>query len=224
MIHLANDPNAYVRPSPTRGTLGGVGRNTSEAILLCEEAGYHVVLVETVGVGQSETAVENLVDMFVLLVAPGGGDELQGIKKGVVELADLIVVNKADGELAQAATQTSYDYMAALRLLTPKWAGWKPSVVKCSALTQAGIPRLWELISLYFNALRTSGEIDAKRQRQNEAWMWRMIHEHLEAQFRANTQVKTQLPSVLSRLKDQSLTPYQAADYLLRLHHSNTDS
>lgn len=218
MIHLSKHPQAYVRPSPSRGTLGGVGKHTQEAILLCEEAGYDVILVETVGVGQSETVVEGLVDMYTILVAPGVGDELQGIKKGTVELADMIIVNKADGAFADNATTTQYEYMSALRLLSPKPAfGWTPPVVKCSSVTLQGIPRVWELMSVYFNTAQTTGEFWRRRSQQNEGWMWRMIHEKLEMRFKESPSVQKSVPGVVEDLQNGLLTPYQASVSLLTI-------
>jgi len=170
MGDLSRDPAAFVRPSPAGGTLGGVARRTREAMLLCEAAGFDVVLVETVGVGQSEVAVAGMVDCFVLVIPPGGGDELQGIKRGIVELADLVVVNKADGDLAAVATATASDYAAALHLVRPRSTAWTPRVLTCSALEQRGIDELWGAIQDFARA--TAGEEQETRRRdQARAWM-----------------------------------------------------
>jgi len=170
MGDLSRDPAAFVRPSPAGGTLGGVARRTREAMLLCEAAGFDVVLVETVGVGQSEVAVAGMVDCFVLVIPPGGGDELQGIKRGIVELADLVVVNKADGDLSAVAAATASDYAAALHLVRPRSDTWTPRVLTCSALEQRGIDELWSAIEEFARA--TAGEEqDARRREQTRAWM-----------------------------------------------------
>jgi len=170
MGDLSRDPAAFVRPSPAGGTLGGVARRTREAMLLCESAGFDVVLVETVGVGQSEVAVAGMVDCFVLVIAPGGGDELQGIKRGIVELADLVVVNKADGDLAAVATATASDYAAALHLVRPRSDAWTPRVLTCSALEQRGIDALWSTIE-EFADMTAGAERDTRRREQARAWM-----------------------------------------------------
>jgi LAO/AO transport system kinase len=170
MGELSRDPAAFVRPSPAGGTLGGVARRTREAMLLCEASGFGVVLVETVGVGQSEVAVSGMVDCFVLVIPPGGGDELQGIKRGIVELADLVVVNKADGDLTAVATATASDYAAALHLVRPRSNAWTPRVLTCSALEQRGIDELWATIEEFARA--TAGaEQEARRRDQARAWM-----------------------------------------------------
>ncbi|MFA5885743.1 MAG: methylmalonyl Co-A mutase-associated GTPase MeaB [Acidimicrobiia bacterium] len=170
MEQLSRHPAAFVRPSPAGTTLGGVARRTREAMLLCEASGFDVVIVETVGVGQSETAVADMVDCFVLLIAPAGGDELQGIKRGIVELADIVAVNKADGALAPVASATASDYAAALHLVRPRSTSWTPRVVLCSALEQRGIDALWGAVEEFGRAL-SGEELDARRQEQARAWM-----------------------------------------------------
>ncbi|HEV2308953.1 MAG TPA: methylmalonyl Co-A mutase-associated GTPase MeaB [Acidimicrobiia bacterium] len=175
MGELTQRGEAFVRPSPTGGTLGGVARRTREAMLLCEAAGFDVVLIETVGTGQSEVAVEGMVDGFVVLVGPGAGDELQGIKRGIVELADLVAVTKADGELAHAAEVTAAEYASALRLLRPKHPEWTPTVVRCSALTGAGIAELWAAIEALRDTLTTTGALARRRAEQARAWLWTEI-------------------------------------------------
>jgi LAO/AO transport system kinase len=177
MEQLTRSPRAFVRPSPTSGTLGGVARRTREALLLCEAAGFDVVLVETVGVGQSEVKVAAMVDLFLVLVAPGGGDELQGLKRGIMELADLVVVNKADGDLAAVAAHTAADYAAALHLVRPRSAAWTPRVLTCSALTGTGIPEVWEAVAEFREAV--AGELPALRAAQNREWMWSEVTDTL---------------------------------------------
>jgi LAO/AO transport system kinase len=177
MEQLTRSPHAFVRPSPTGGTLGGVARRTREAMLLCEAAGFDVVLVETVGVGQSEVKVAAMVDLFLVVVAPGGGDELQGLKRGIMELADLVVVNKADGDLAATAAHTAADYAAALHLVRPRIATWSPRVLTCSALTGAGIPVVWDAIGEFRD--RVADTLPALRAGQSRDWMWSEVTESL---------------------------------------------
>ena len=175
MEALARDGAAFIRPSPAGETLGGVARRTREAMLACEAAGFDVVLVETVGVGQSETAVADMVDMFLLLLLPAGGDELQGIKRGIVELADMVLVNKADGELAAQARRTAADYEAAMHLLRPSVPGWTARVQTCSALTGEGIAEAWEAVAAFREALGCG--LEERRTRQARAWMWNEVSE-----------------------------------------------
>lgn len=184
MEKLARHPGAYVRPSPSGGSVGGVARRTRETIMAVEAAGFDVVLVETVGVGQSEYAVADLVDMFVLLVAPGGGDDLQGIKKGIVEMADLLVVTKNDGDLQKAANRAYQDYWSALRMLGGGNAVWKPEVMRCSAHTGNGIPEVWEKIETYRDAMTEAGLIDERRAEQAASWMWEEVTSTLLAAVR----------------------------------------
>ncbi|MBO6946984.1 MAG: methylmalonyl Co-A mutase-associated GTPase MeaB [Rhodospirillales bacterium] len=184
MEKLARHPGAYVRPSPSGGSVGGVARRTRETIMAVEAAGFDVVLVETVGVGQSEYAVADLVDMFVLLVAPGGGDDLQGIKKGIVEMADLLVVTKNDGDLQKAANRAYQDYWSALRMLGGGHAVWKPEVMRCSAHTGNGIPEVWEKIEKYRDVMTEAGLIDERRAEQAASWMWEEVTSTLLAEVR----------------------------------------
>jgi LAO/AO transport system kinase len=175
MGELTRRAEAFVRPSPTGGTLGGVTRRTREALLLCEAAGFDVVIVETVGAGQSEVSVEAMVDCFLVLVAPGGGDDLQGIKRGIMELADIVVVTKADGARLGPAATTAADYASALRLLRPKTPEWTPTVVRCSALEGTGIDDLWATVEAFGDALRGTGALTRRRAEQAQAWMWSEI-------------------------------------------------
>src|SRR6201986_3805372 len=181
MARLANDERAFIRPSPSSGTLGGVAARTRETMLLCEAAGYDVVLVETVGVGQSEVAVADMTDFFLVLALPGAGDELQALKKGVVELADMIVVNKADGDNLPRAKRAAAEYGAALHILSPRSPNWSPPVITCSALNNENIEALWAHALDHRQRLTTSGEHAALRGEQQVKWMWTMLEERLFA-------------------------------------------
>lgn len=213
MEELARDPLAFIRPSPAGGTLGGVARRTREAMLLAEAAGYDVVLVETVGVGQSETAVAEMVDMFLLLLSPGGGDELQGIKRGIMELADLVIVNKADGELEKAAKRAEAEYKAALHLMRPKTPLWTAPVRRVSALKNIGMDEVWSQIKKYQQALSGPGGIAALRAAQATAWMWSEIRERLMEDFRGRH--PDRIATVEAEVKAGRLAPGAAADRLL---------
>ncbi|MEH3145723.1 MAG: methylmalonyl Co-A mutase-associated GTPase MeaB [Methylobacterium frigidaeris] len=193
MARLAADPNAYIRPSPSSGTLGGVAAKTRETMLLCEAAGFDVVLVETVGVGQSETAVADLTDFFLVLMLPGAGDELQGIKKGILELADMIAVNKADGEDGRRrAGAAAAEYRAALHILTPASATWTPPVVTVSGLANQGLDGLWDNVLDHRRKLTATGEIAARRREQDVKWMWAMVHERLHQRLTGSAEVRRQ--------------------------------
>lgn len=211
MERLSADPNAFIRPSPASGSLGGVARATRESILLCEAAGFDVVLVETVGVGQSETTVSEMVDIFVVLMLAGAGDELQGIKRGVLELADLIAVNKADGDNVKRARMAAADYRRAIHLMTPASPNWTPPVLTCSALTDEGLPEIWEQIVAHRERLTATGERQQRRQRQQIGWMWALIGDRLLDQFRESVEVAQTEAAVLAG----ELPPAVAADRLL---------
>jgi len=215
MEELSRHPSAFIRPSPAGSTLGGVARRTREAMLLAEAAGFDVVIVETVGVGQSETAVADMVDLFLLLLPPAGGDELQGIKKGIVELADLIVVNKADGPLEAAARHAVAEYRHALSMLRPAHADWRVPVQSCSAVTGKDIDRVWETVGRYRTALGPG--IDTRRAAQARAWMWSEIKESLIAAFIADPAVRAELKSLEAQVADGNATPGMAARRLLTL-------
>ncbi|MGE5515587.1 MAG: methylmalonyl Co-A mutase-associated GTPase MeaB [Bacteroidota bacterium] len=215
MEDLSRDERAFIRPSPSGCTLGGVARRTREAMLVCEAAGYDVIVVETVGVGQSETAVADMVDMFLLLLVPGGGDELQGIKKGIVELADAIVVNKADGDLAQAAARAARDYTNALHLLTPAHAGWTVPVLTCSALERLGIDKVWDNVDLYRQTMERAGRFAGRRSEQAHAWMWNEVAETLMQALKDDPRVAAVLPAMESGVADGSLAPGRAARQLV---------
>jgi LAO/AO transport system kinase len=215
MQRLAQAPEAFVRPSPAGGTLGGVTRRTREAALACEAAGFDLVVIETVGVGQSESAVADMVDCFVLLLAPGAGDELQGIKRGIVELADLVVVNKADGELRAAARRAEADYRAALQLLRPATPAWTPEVLACSALREEGIAEIWQAVLRQRRALEDSGELAAKRARQIRSWLWGEVQAGLVDALRADPATAELLSALEDEVVAGRLLPPQAARTLI---------
>jgi LAO/AO transport system kinase len=215
MQRLANDPAAFVRPSPTAGTLGGVGRTTRETMLLCEAAGYDVVLVETVGVGQSEVVVAEMVDTFVLLMLAGGGDQLQGIKKGVLELADVIAFNKADGEEAGRARAAVAELQTALHLLAPRDDGWATPVVTCSAITDAGLDTVWDQIEAHRRHTQASGRWAERRRRQSVRWMWSLLEDRLMERFRADPRVQALLPDLEAAVAAGEITASAAVDRLL---------
>ena len=215
MEQLSMNPAAYIRPSPAGTTLGGVARKTRESMLVCEAAGFDVVIVETVGVGQSETAVAGMVDFFLVLMIAGAGDEIQGIKKGLMELADAVAINKADGDNIQAAERAKRDYLSALHLLRPASQAWSTPVLTCSAHTLQGIDEVWQTVLDHRDRLTQAGELQEKRRSQSLDWMWSMIEEGLREQFHAHAGVKALLPSVLSRVAHGTLAPGAAARELL---------
>jgi LAO/AO transport system kinase len=212
MARLAVDPNAYIRPSPSSGTLGGVAARTRETMLLCEAAGFDVILVETVGVGQSETAVADLTDFFLVLMLPNAGDELQGIKKGIIELADMIAVNKADGAGATAARAAAAQYRAALRILAPAAGAWSTPVVTVSGLTGAGLDTLWSTVEEHRARLEARGLIAEKRRRQDVKWMWAMVQDRLQAKLRHDPALKARAPELEAAVAAGRLAPTAAAD------------
>ncbi len=215
METLSRDPDAFIRPSPTGGTLGGVARRTREAMLLAEAAGYDVVIVETVGVGQSEVAVAHMVDMFCLLLAPAGGDELQGIKRGIMELADLIVINKADGDLLKPARLAAAEFRGALGLIMPKFKAWKAGVRMASALEGSGIAEVWEAIEAFRAALAASGEGESLRADQARAWLWSELREGLVEALLAQRDLKKALAKAEKSIAEGTELPTVAARTLL---------
>ena len=217
MARLAIDNNAFIRPSPASGTLGGVAAKTRETMLLCEAAGYDVVIVETVGVGQSETAVADMTDFFLLLMVAGTGDELQGLKKGVVELADMIAVNKADGDNVERARLAAADFRGALNILTPASAHWSPPVITYSALTGTGIAELWAQVLAHKDKLGTSGELAARRRTQQVKWMWTMLEERLTARLRSDPAVRAKLKSAEAAVAAGTLAPTLAVEEIAAL-------
>jgi LAO/AO transport system kinase len=212
MARLANDPNAFIRPSPSSGTLGGVAAKTRETMLLCEAAGYGVVLVETVGVGQSEIAVSDMTDFFLVLALPGAGDELQALKKGVVELADMIAVNKADGDNIARAKLAASQFSAVLHILSPRSSNWSPPVVTCSAATGKGIETLWSHILDHRKRLTQSDELAARRGEQQVKWMWTMLEERLFEPLRSDRALKSALPRIEGDVAAGRLAPASAAE------------
>ena len=218
MPRLANDDSAFIRPSPSTGTLGGVTRTTRESMVVLEAAGHDVVLVETVGIGQSETAVASMVDFFLVLMLPGAGDELQGIKKGVLELADMIAVNKADGDNEARAGEAVRDYSAALRLIRPASPDWTPPVMSCSGLTGEGLSELWERVEDHRRALTASGGWDEQRRAQQLSWMWSTVEDRLVAAMRADPAVHEVLAEAERSVLDGEATPVAAAEQLVQIH------
>ena len=212
MARLAADPKAFVRPSPSSGTLGGVAAKTRETMLMCEAAGYDVVLVETVGIGQSETAVADMTDFFLVLMLPGAGDELQGLKKGVIELADMIAVNKADGDNIGRATRAAAEYRAALHILNPRSPNWTPPVTTYSGLTGTGIAELWAQVLLHRERMTATGELAARRRAQQVKWMWAMIEERLMGRLKSDPALKNRLPALEAEVAAGRLSPSVAAD------------
>jgi LAO/AO transport system kinase len=215
MARLAVDENAFIRPSPTSGTLGGVARATRETMVLMEAAGYDTVLVETVGVGQSETAVANMVDCFLFLTLARTGDQLQGIKKGVLELADVIAVNKADGEHEREAKKAARELAGALRLLRGKQSTWNPPVLTCSGLTGAGLENLWDTVGEHHKALADSGELAEKRRQQQVDWTWTMVRDTLLHRLETNAKVRAVVPGLEQQVRDGELTATLAAQRIL---------
>ncbi|MGE5535224.1 MAG: methylmalonyl Co-A mutase-associated GTPase MeaB [Acidobacteriota bacterium] len=217
MTRLAVDPNAFVRPSPSSGTLGGVASTTRETMLLCEAAGYDVVMVETVGIGQSETAVADMTDFFLVLAIPGAGDELQALKKGIVELADMIAVNKADGDNLERAKLAAADYRAALNILKPQSDTWSPPVVTYSALTGNGISELWAQVLAHKEKMTASGELAARRREQQVKWMWSMLEERLTARLRNDAAVRSKVRQAEAAVAAGKLTPTLAVEEIAKM-------
>jgi LAO/AO transport system kinase len=218
MERLSLEQQAFIRPSPSGGTLGGVARRTRETIIVCEAAGFDVIIVETVGVGQSETTVASMVDFFLVLMLAGAGDELQGIKKGVLELADAIAINKADGNNIKNAQKAKIEYENALSLLTPSSAIWSPPVLTCSALTMDGIDAIWQTILDHRKKLEATGELSDKRRKQALDWMWALVEEGLIDRFYRNPEVEKFLPQIVKSVEKGKTGPTIAAHKLLYLH------
>jgi len=212
MEQLARNPDAFIRPTPSAGSLGGVARRTRETIIAVEAASFDVVLVETVGVGQSEYAVADLVDMFVLLVAPGGGDDLQGIKKGIVEMADLVVVTKCDGDLIPAANRAFQDYRSALHMLNPGSSGWIPKILKTSAHSAEGLDEVWSAITEFHKMMGETGALDAKRADQATSWMWDEVTSTLLKRIKT---ASVQVRDLEAAVRNGDITPSEAAQRIL---------
>lgn len=221
---LSRRPEAYIRPSPAGKTLGGVTRRSREALLLCEAAGFDVVIVETVGVGQSETRVADMTDMFVLLQLPGGGDELQGIKRGIMELADLILINKADDELQALADRSAAEYRNALRLLHPRSLNWKVEVKTCSARDGVGIAEAWKVVLKHQNVLKASGQLMARRSAQALDWMWLDVNESLIIALQNDADVGKQIPALEAAVSSGQIPPNIAAKQLLEVFFKHQKS
>jgi LAO/AO transport system kinase len=217
MARLGQDANAFIRPSPSSGTLGGVAAKTRETMLVCEAAGFDVVIVETVGIGQSETTVADMTDFFLALMIAGAGDELQGIKKGVVELADMIAVNKTDGDNVQRAKSAAAEYRAALNILAPRSPNWSPPVLAYSALTGGGVAELWKNVTAHRDKMTVSGELGARRREQQVKWMWSMLEERLTARLRGDPAVRAKLRAAETAVAAGRLAPTLAVEEIAAL-------
>ena len=218
MPQLVKDPNAFIRPSPSGESLGGVARKTRESIILCEAAGYDIILVETVGVGQSETAVHSMVDFFLLLKLTGAGDELQGIKRGIMEMADAIVINKAEGDNIKRAERARSEFERALHLYPPKENDWAPKVRTCSSITGAGIPEIWEMISEYQRINKAGGYFTNKRKSQNTYWFRQTVESLLKRQFYGQKAVIKAMNPLQKEVENNTISPFRAAEKLLELY------
>jgi LAO/AO transport system kinase len=217
MEKLSVQDQAFIRPSPSGGTLGGVARKTRETMIVCEAAGFDVIMVETMGVGQSEIMVASMVDFFLVLMLSGAGDELQGIKKGVLELADAIAINKADGNNIEKAEEACREYEAAMGLLYHPSPVWTPPVLTCSALTLDGLEKIWDIIQDHRAKLTASGELADKRRRQALDWMWSLVEEGLRDNFYGNAAVQKLLPQITDKVEKGKTAPTTAAAELLKL-------
>ncbi len=221
MERLARAENAFIRPSPSGGSVGGVAHRTREAMLVCEAAGYDVVLIETVGIGQSEVTVASMVDFFLVLLQPGAGDELQGIKKGVLELADALVVHKADGDQKGAAERSLGAYTQALGLLRPLSPNWRPPVLAASSMTGEGVDVVWATVEAHREALSESGELASRRRDQARAWMWSLVDQGLQDAFRSHPAVAARIAEVERAVEAQTASPAAAARTLLEVFHKS---
>jgi LAO/AO transport system kinase len=224
MERLAAEPHAFIRPSPSGGHLGGVARRTRETILLCEAAGYRNVFIETVGVGQSETAVRSMSDFFLLLMLAGAGDELQGIKRGIIEMIDGMAINKADGDNLRKAERARVEYSSALHLFPPSGDGWTPRVLACSAINNTGVGEIWQMVLDHEAQLGDAGKIAERRTRGDLQWMEELISLGLEEMFRAQPEVAERLPALRREVRDGVVTPLAASRELLRLFRSVEDN
>jgi len=215
MESLVQSEHVYIRPSPSGNSLGGVAQKTRESIVLCEAAGYDIIIIETVGVGQSETAVHSMVDFFLLLKLAGAGDELQGIKRGIIEMADAIVINKADGDNQKRAREAKNQFRKALHLYPLAENNWSPEVLTCSALENVGIEEIWELIKKYQQNTTASGFFEKNRQQQNKFWLLQTIEEQLKSSFYTHSKIKDILQDQIEKVQKHKITPFSAAKYLL---------
>jgi LAO/AO transport system kinase len=221
MEKLSREQNCFIRPSPSGGTLGGVTRKSRETMIVCEAAGYDVILIETVGVGQNEITVRSMVDFFLLVQIAGAGDELQGIKKGVIEISDAIVVNKADGQNEQKANMARSEYANVLHYLKPVTEGWNTSAFTCSAITGKGIPELWDIISKFKEITISSGVFDKRRKDQKVDWVFRMIEDELKDSFYNQPNIKENIPKITSSIQSGEILPTAAAEELLKIYKAN---
>ncbi|WP_424494793.1 methylmalonyl Co-A mutase-associated GTPase MeaB [Salinimicrobium sp. GXAS 041] len=217
METLVNHENAFIRPSPSGDSLGGVAKKTRETIILCEAAGFDTLLIETVGVGQSETTVHSMTDFFLLLKLAGAGDELQGIKRGIIEMADAIVINKADGENRKPAEKAKSEFRRALHLYPAKTSGWRPKVSLCSALHEEGIEEIWQMVEEFRTSVEKNQHFYIRRQEQNKFWLQQTINEHLKNRFYNNPEIKKELQLQMKAVENNETTPFSAAKYLLSL-------
>ena len=218
MEQLSREPNAFIRPSPSGGTLGGVARKTRETMLVCEAAGYDVTLVETVGIGQSETTVRSMVDFFLLVLLPGAGDELQGIKKGTVEIADALLINKADGDNVLRAELTASQYRQAVHYIQPATEGWETKVNTCSATKGNGIPETWQMIKDYMEFIKQKSIFKERRDKQTLVWVYSMVDEQLRLHFYENAEIKREIASLEPQLMNGQTTPTSAVTKLLDMY------
>ncbi|OGU40819.1 MAG: ATPase/protein kinase [Ignavibacteria bacterium GWB2_35_12] len=218
MENLSRNPNAFIRPSPSGGTLGGVTRKTRESIMLCEAAGFDVIIVETIGVGQSEITVRSMVDFYLLLILPGGGDELQGLKKGAVELADAVAINKADGDNIKSAYLTKEQYKQAVHYLLPATEGWETQVFTCSGLTDQGIEQLWNMIIEFEKKTKKLGVFELRRKEQTLDWVYAMVEESLKNRFYGNSKVEKKRIEIDKKLLDGKITPTIAVNELMKMY------
>lgn len=224
METLSTDPNAFIRPSPSGASLGGVARKTRESVILCEAAGFDVIFIETVGVGQSETAVHSMVDFFLLLMIAGAGDELQGIKRGIMEMADLLVINKADGSNIVKAQQSRAEYQGAMQLFPPTESGWKPKALTCSALERTGLNEIWETIKSYMELTKGNGFFDSHRHQQSKYWLYESISESLTDSFYHHPNVKKNLERLENQVLEDKISSFAAAKQLLSLYLNNLNT
>jgi LAO/AO transport system kinase len=218
MEDLSGDKNAYIRPSPSAGSLGGVARKTREIIILCEAAGFNHIFIETVGVGQSETAVHSMTDFFLLLMLAGAGDELQGIKRGIMEMADAIAINKADGNNIEKAEMAQMQYKNALHLFPKKESDWEPMVLTCSAVKKTGIAEIWQVVEKYTQLTRQNGYFFRKRNLQSTFWMRETIEEQLKQNFYRNSEIKEKIKELEQKVLDNKMSSFVAAGKLLNLY------
>ncbi|XP_064481943.1 methylmalonic aciduria type A protein, mitochondrial-like [Ornithodoros turicata] len=224
MPELTRDPSAYIRPSPNKGHWGGVTRTTGDTIQLCECAGYNIILVETVGVGQSEYSVADMVDLFLLLIPPGGGDELQGVKRGIVEVADIIGITKADGDHLPECRRMASEYISALKFMKSRSKVWRPKVLQVSARTKEGIDDLWDVVMEYKETLGASGELERRRKHQRVKWLWSYVNAELERRFRLHPSVAKCVGELEQNVIDENITPGFASDELVQRFFDREDA